>query len=230
MATKKIEHLAPGILKLGPYGRHRNCVWLFVNGDEAAVIEMPNYRAKKEARPWFAARRTLKKVGARAKYLLMSHAHIDHCQRLSDFRDAFPKAICIGHISQAFSPLVGRLSWASRRDPLDIFDEVFQEEVRVLWLGSEPLVLIYAPKHSQSDLIILYRGSALTGDWFLGDLKDCNALVYPEDKIRSINRVQKWLRDNDYEVTRAFSAHGDCLMMDIDFQELLEKSKVDGPV
>ena len=227
MVTQNYQHLAPGILKLGPYGRHNNCVWLFINGEEAAVIEMPNYRAKKEAKPWLDAQELLEKVGAEAKYLLMSHAHIDHCQRLVEFRKAFPEASCVGHISQAFAPLVGRLAWAAKKDPLDIFDEVFEEEVRVLWLGSEPLILIYAPKHSQSDVLMLYRGSALTGDWFLGDLKDCNSLVYPADKIVSIKRVQAWLRKNDYEVTRAFSAHGDCLMTDIDFQDLLEKSKVD---
>lgn len=224
---KKVAHLAPGILMLGPYGPYRNAVWLFVNGDEAAVIEMPPYRPRKDARPWSAAQKCLKEIGAQAKYGLLSHAHVDHCQTLVKFRDTFPEAQFVGHRTQVESRMVARLAWKEGRRPHDLFDEVFDGEIRALDLNGEPLILIHAPKHSESDQIILYRGTALTGDWFLGDLRDCNAIVDPREKIRSIERVQSWLHRLDYHVDRAFSGHGDCLYHDVDFHNLLEKSKVD---
>jgi hydroxyacylglutathione hydrolase len=226
---KKVSHLAPGILKLGPYGRHRNAVWLLVNGDEAALLEMPNYRQGREARPWSAAKRCLRGIGARLKYALISHAHIDHCQSLVKFRETFPEAHFVAHQSQAESAMVARLAWSAGYPPADIFDQVFSDDVCFLDLNGEPLILLHAPKHSASDVMMAYRGTALTGDWYLGDLKDCNALVHPAQKVHSINRVQSWLRHLDYDVKRAFSGHGDCLLMDVDFQRLLEQSKVDHP-
>lgn len=220
----KIVHQAPGILMLGPYGPYRNAVWLLVNEDEAALIEMPPYRVKRDARPWFAARRCLKKIGAQPKYGLLTHAHIDHCQNMMAFRKAFPTTCFVGHRSQVEDPLVGRLTgWR----PFDVFDEVFDGEILQLDLKGEPIYLVYAPKHSYSDMMIFYRGTAITGDWFLGDLKDCNAIVDPHHKILAIERVQNWLRRLDYRVDRAFSGHGDCLYYRVDFHALMEKSKVD---
>lgn len=221
---KKVSHLAPGVLMLGPFGRFRNAVWLLVNGDEAALVEMPPYRPRRDARPWMAAKRCLRAIGAQLKYALLSHAHVDHCQNLMAFREAFPQACFVAHRSQVESRLVGRLSgWR----PYEVFDHVFDQEVEVLSLRGEPLLLVHAPKHSMSDQMILYRGTAITGDWFLGDLKDCNAIVDPAQKIHSIERVQWWLRHWDYRVERAFSGHGDCLYYAVDFHRLMEQSKVD---
>lgn len=209
---------------LGPYGPYRNAVWLLVNGDEAALVEMPPYRAKRDARPWNAAKRCLKKIGATLKYGLLTHAHVDHCQNLMAFRETFPEALFVAHRSQVENRLVGRLSgWR----PYQVFDHIFDSEVEMLHLNGEPLLLIHCPKHSESDQFILYRGTAITGDWFLGDLRDCNAIVDPRQKVFSIERVQYWLSRWDYRVTRAFSGHGDCLYYDVDFDTLMEKSKVD---
>lgn len=209
---------------LGPYGPYRNAVWLLVNEDEAALVEMPPYRRKRDARPWFAARRCLKQIGARLKYGLLTHAHIDHCQNLMEFRKAFPKASFVAHRSQLENMVVGRLSdWR----PYDVFDQVFDGDIFMLELGGEPLILIHAPKHSYSDTFIIYRGTAITGDWFMGDLKDCNAIVEPSHKIYSIERVQSWLSRLDYKVDRAFSGHGDCLYYKVNFNRLLENSKID---
>lgn len=221
---KKVSHPAPGILMLGPYGPYRNAVWLLVNGDEAALVEMPPYRPKRDARPWQAAKRCLRKIGATLKYALLSHAHLDHCLTLMSFRETFPQARFVGHRSQVESRLIARITgWR----PYEVFDEVFDSETHTLHLNGEPLLLIHCPKHSDSDQFVIYRGTAITGDWFLGDLKDCNALVDPRQKIHSIERVQHWLRRWDYRVVRAFSGHGDCFYHDVDFHRLMEKSKVD---
>ena len=227
---KKISHLAPGVLMLGPYGPYRNAVWLLVNGDEAALVEMPPYRPKRDARPWNAAKRCLKGIGAELKYGLLSHAHVDHCKSIVSFRDTFPHAHFVGHRCQAENRMMARLAWAGGRSPYDLFDELFDGDIKVLDLNGEPLILIHAPKHSESDQIILYRGTAITGDWFLGDLRDCNAIVDPRQKIWSIERVQHWLHRLGYRVERAFSGHGDCLYYDVDFDRLMERSKVDHSV
>ncbi len=218
---------APGIFKLGPYGPYKNAVWLFCHEGEAAVVEMPPYNKGRDRQPWRDVGRALKKFDLTLKYALISHAHLDHCQTLMDFRKFFPKTTFVGHRSQAESGLVRRLASSRWSNPAEVFDHVFEGDIQMLHLGREPLYVLHCPKHSQSDQFVIFRGTAMTGDWFLGDLKDCNALVHPGEKIRSVNRVQEWLRRLDYQVSRAFSGHGDCLYHQVDFHRLLEKSKID---
>jgi len=223
----KFQVSAPGIIKLGPFGSYNNAVWLFYHGEEAAVIEMPPYRKGREKAPWRAVSELLKARNLTLKYGLISHAHLDHCETLPQFRKAFPEARFVGHRSQVESSLVRRLAWRAQMTPEDMFQEVFDGDIQMLTLEGEPLLLIHCPKHSMSDQFVVFRGTAMTGDWFLGDLKDCNALVSPPEKIRSIDRVGRWLERLNYSVSRAFSGHGDCLYYDLDFSRMLEKSKID---
>lgn len=220
---------APGILKSKPFGPYRNSVWIFFHRGEAALIEMPPYRPGKDSAPWRSAKRELKKRALRLKYGLFSHAHMDHCRTLPEFREAFPQADFVAHQSQLFSPLVRRLVASTGMSQAEFFQEVYDGDIKMLDLAGEPLILLHCPKHSDSDQFVIFRGTAMTGDWFLGDLKDCNALVHPEEKIRSVDRVQRWLERLDYRVTRAFSGHGDCLYKNVDFSLLMEKSKIDHP-
>ncbi len=225
--VNKAKWVAPGIIKLGPYGPYRNCVWLLVHQSEAAVLEMPPYRPRKDAQPWRAVKRLAKGLGVHPRYALLSHAHLDHCQSIVDFRKALPETRFVAHATQAYSSLMARLAWSAGFHLDHLFEEVFDGEIRLLDLAGEPLILLHAPKHSQSDVMVIFRGTAFTGDWFLGDLKDCNALVHPAAKIEAIESVQRWLRRLDYSVERAFSAHGDCLYYQVDFMKLLDKSKID---
>lgn len=218
---------APGILKLGPYGPYNNCVWLFFHRGEAAVIEMPPFHRDEEREPWLQTAEVLQERNLRLKYGLLSHAHLDHCQTLLEFRRAFPDAHFVGHRSQAENRMLRRLALNRWHEPGRIFDVVYDGDIKALELGGEPLYLLHCPKHSQTDQFVIFRGTAMTGDWFLGDLKDCNALVSPSDKIRSIERVQEWLQRLQYHVSRAFSAHGDCLYHEVNFHRLLELSKID---
>lgn len=227
VSRSRMKVRAPGVAKLGPFGPYKNSVWIFWHGGEAALCEMPPYKAGRESAPWRAARRFLKQEGLHLKYALISHAHYDHCQTLMSFREAFPETRFVAHVSQLHTRVVDRLIRMAGWSPRDVFQEVFDGDLRVLDLGGEPLLLIHAPKHSMSDIFVIFRGTAMTGDWFLGDLKDCNALVAPTQKIRSVETVQRWLDRLDYRVSRAFSGHGDCLYYNIDFQKLLEQSKVD---
>lgn len=221
-----MSSVAPGIVKLGPFGPYNNAIWLFIHQGQAALCEMPPGDAK-TPQPWREVRRYLKSRELALKFALISHAHFDHCQSLIQFRETFPEASFVGHRSQVQTRVVARLAKQAKLHPNQVFDQVFDGDVKVLELAGEPLLLLHAPKHSHSDIFVIFRGTAMTGDWFLGDLKDCNALVRPQQKIQSVERVQTWLQRLDYGVTRAFSGHGDCLYYDVDFQHLLERSKVD---
>lgn len=223
---KETKRLAPGVVRIGPFGPYKNAVWLFHHRGEAAIAEMPPYR-NWEQKPWNAVKKYLKKHGLTLKYALLSHVHMDHCLTLPSFRNVFPDTTFVAHRSFMDSPLAWRLSRRIGLTPWELFDEVYEGDIKVLELGGEPLLLIHCPKHSQTDQFVIFRGTAMTGDWFLGDLKDCNALVHPAEKIRSVERVQSWLHRLDYSVSRAFSGHGDCLFYEVDFDRLLEKSKVD---
>lgn len=212
-----MKEVSPGIWMLGPFGPYRNACWILARGDEAAIVEMPSPKTR-QARPWLAAKKTLKKLGLRAKYAFLSHAHVDHCSSIVQFREAFPQADFVAHRSV----LDGRLRYQR-----DVFDHLFRGRRWTGWLGGEPVHIIYAPKHSYSDQMIVFRGAMLTGDWFLGDLKDCNALVPPGEKIRSIEALQAEIRSLDYHVHMMFSAHGDCLYYQVDFERMMERSKID---
>ena len=206
--SKVYTQSAPGVIKLGPYGPYKNAVWLFFHGTEAAVVEMPPYRHGKDAKPWLAVKRELKRRHLTLKYALLSHAHLDHCQTLPQFRLAFPEATFVAHRSVLDSGLIWRLSRALGTTPAEVFDQVYDGDITMLSLHGEPLLLLHCPKHSETDQFVIFRGTAMTGDWFLGDLKDCNALVLPQEKIRSVERVQGWLGRLGYGVRRAFSGHG----------------------
>lgn len=224
---KAVKYAAPGVIKLGPFGPYNNAVWLFYHGDEAAVVEMPPYRPRKDAKPWLKVKKFCRNHGLTLKYALVSHIHMDHCLTLADFRQAFPQTTFVGHRTHLNSPLTWRLARRAGMHPEDVFDVIYDGDIKMLDLSGEPMLLIHCPKHSQSDQFVIFRGTAMTGDWFLGDLKDCNALVAPSEKIRSVERVQSWLGRLNYGVSRAFSGHGDCLYYNVDFHRLLEKSKVD---
>ncbi len=227
VSRRKTKIAAPGVARLGPFGPYKNSVWMFWHRGEAALCEMPPYKPGRESAPWRSVGRFLKRENLELKYALISHAHFDHCQTLMEFREAFPEADFVAHRSPVHTRVVERLAGRYGWSPWEVFQEVFDGDLRALELGGEPLLLLHAPKHSMSDLFVIFRGTAMTGDWFLGDLKDCNALVAPTQKVRSVETVQRWLNRLDYRVSRAFSGHGDCLYYDIDFQKLLEQSKVD---
>lgn len=216
-----MKEVTPGILMLGPYGPYRNACWVLYRDDEAAVVEMPPYR-RSETRPWRAVEKVLRQRGLWLKYAFLSHAHRDHCQSIMDFRKAFPDTEFVGHRSFMSSRLLAYQGFT--------FDTYFSRRDWSGTLGGEHVHLIHAPKHSETDLLLLFRGAMLTGDWYLGDLKDCNALVRPAEKIRSIKAVQKLVRRWRYHVHMMFSAHGDCLYYNVDFERMMELSKIDHPL
>lgn len=220
------RHVAPGITMLRRFGPYKNACWVLHHRGEAALVEMPPHHLK-ERPPEVVARGFLQRHRLTPRFALLSHAHLDHCAAYARFRETFPRTRFVGHRSLADDPTLRRVLHGA--DPWETLDEVFEGPIWSADLGGEPLHVLHAPKHSASDHLILFRGAMITGDWVLNDLRDCNRLVDPRVKIRSIERVQGLVRALDYHVHMLFSAHGDHLFYQVDLQAVLEASKVAWP-
>jgi len=216
------RNIAPGFTILKRFGRFKTACWVLHHGGEAAIVEMPPHEST-ERPPETAALNFCKRHRLQPRYCLLTHAHYDHSAAFGRFRQAFPRARFVGHRALVEDPMMGRVLGG---DPRRAFDEVLDGTTWRGSLGGEPLYVLYAPKHSWSDHLVIFRGAMITGDWYLRDLQDCNNLVAPAEKIRSIERVQAQVRDLGYHVHMLFAAHGNHLFYDVDFQQVMEESKV----
>jgi len=224
-----------GITILKRYGPFKNACWVLHHNSEAAVVEMPPYHRGREKPPYDKLEVFLKKRKLYLKYGFLSHPHWDHCNTLPRFRAKFPQTYFVTHSSfmeDSYFKFVlqnVRSIWGRKRfmGSKRFFDVVFSGDIWTGNIGGEPVYLIHAPKHSPGDLLIIFRGAVITGDWYLGDLKDCNNLVSAEQKIRSIDRVIQIVRNLNYNVHMCFSGHGDHLFYNADFFSILQESKID---
>lgn len=202
------EQICDGIWLLGRYSPYEVGVWILEHNGEAAIMEAPPYTIGQPF-PWTEAKAFCKERDLEVKYHIFTHTHIDHMNGYPYFKRTFPKADSIVHISF--------LEWYRAA----YFNEVFPEREKELSLGGEPLFLVHAPKHSPEDLLIFFRGAVCTGDWALGSVSDCNPLVSPKIKVKTMGRVKRFLEKANYHVHTAFSAHGNEFRHDIDFVGLL---------
>lgn len=228
-----MKMVADGITILNQYGRFRNACWVLHNGNEAAVVEMPPYSRGRERAPHMDVLRFIRRNRLSLKYALLSHPHWDHCKTLLSFRQRFPRTPFVAHSSffemsdSVLAPRRGRMSPDEyRRMICRIFQVIFSGDVWKGTIGGEPLYIIHAPKHSYTDLLIVFKGAMITGDWYIGDLRDCTALVSRQDKIASINKVIRIMKSLKYNIHMLFSAHGNHLFYDADFYSILRESRI----
>lgn len=225
--------VTPGITILKRYGKYGNACWILEAGGEAAIVEMPMV-SPDEHPPWLRAESYCRRRNLHVKHALLSHGHVDHCKTLPQFRRQFPDTNFVAHRSivedrhflniMARNPALPFEDWVSGR--FRIFDTLFDGPLWSGTLGGEPLHIIHAPKHSYTDVLIVFRGAMITGDWFLGDLRDCNAIVRPNHKIEAIQRATNVVAELGYHVHMMFSGHGDCLFYDVDFYAMMQRSQV----
>ena len=204
------EKICEGIWLLGRYSPFGVGVFILENGGEGALLEMPPYQMG-APKPWEDAKTLAEELNINIKWILLTHAHIDHTYGFPHFRHAFPKARVVAHRSF--------LEWYRR----SAFDDIFYYDVKEMSLAGEPLFLLHAPKHSPQDLLIIYRGAVCTGDWTLGPVPEANPLVSPIEKLRTINRVREFLEKRDYYIHTAFSAHANEFRRNVDFPKLLDE-------
>jgi glyoxylase-like metal-dependent hydrolase (beta-lactamase superfamily II) len=175
-----------GLHLIGQFNRFQTGCWLLEHGGEGAILEMPpaGLRAPSVATAAAAAVAALA-IGT-VKYLFCTHAHWDHCSRKTyrQLRAAFPTAQAYLH--SGFRGQLGEQEGV----------HYFAEKVK-LDLAGEPLFLVHAPKHSNTDTMVIFRGTACTGDWELGTIRsvhDWNPLwaVPRDEKLQAIARMERF--------------------------------------
>lgn len=101
---------------------------------------------------------------------------------------------------------------------------------RVLSVGGEPLHLIKAPKHSPTDVVVVFRGVAVTGDIELGQLESVNREVGVSVKRASMKWLQEFQSRTGYRVHAAVSAHLNDVRVGVNWESLFAIPTRDKPI
>ena len=215
--------MTDGVCLLGRYREKKDendpvgC-WLLHFGNEAAIVNMPPFRAGGQA-PFKRAKEVADEMNAEVRYLLCAHHQPDHFagETFLGFRRTFPDAI--------------PYAYRSLRDEISHPRATFfgNEAIVELELGGEPLYLIHAPKHSWSDTFVVFRGTALTGDWELGTIRSVNdesaGRVPLADRRKSVDRLLKFA--HEYQIHTLLSSRANDVRIDCDFSQVVGESVLD---
>jgi glyoxylase-like metal-dependent hydrolase (beta-lactamase superfamily II) len=207
-----------GVYLVGRYNFLQTGVWLLAHNGEAAVLELPPTSLVgfgSGADPAADAARAAGALGVTVKYLLCTHTHHDHFSAgtFRQMRERFPGAEPV---------LQSGFRKAEDGPGTRYFDDHF-----ALGIGGEPLYLLHAPKHSQTDTMVLFRGAVCTGDWELGTVRTVNERVPVETRLRSCARVIDFVRHANYRVHRVYSVHANDRRENIDFPALIASTRED---
>ncbi|MBY0461526.1 MAG: hypothetical protein K2V38_29775 [Gemmataceae bacterium] len=207
-----------GVYLAGRYNWLQTGVWLLAHNGEAAVLELPPTSlvgVSAGPNPAADAREAARALGAEVKYLLCTHAHHDHfsTRTLDAMRRAFPRA---------------RVTLQSGfRQVVDGPEVTYFDSQLALALGGEPLHLIHAPKHSWTDTVVVFRGSACTGDWELNTIRTVNERVPVETRLASCARLAEFAWRANYHIHRVYSVHANDRREGVDWFALLDETRRD---
>jgi hydroxyacylglutathione hydrolase len=188
------NHDFPAWLLLGQYPQGDDDgvgSWILHHGGEAALLELPPDESLIQD-----AAEAVASLGAKVKYILASHDHEDHFD---------PKVLRKLRRHEAF------------RNATWIPPGIQNEGVTPLDLAGEPLWLIYAPKHSRTDMVTVFRGAAMTGDMELGTLQSVNREVNKTVKRKSLVFLADFERAHAYRIHSLMSAHLNDFRRNIDW-------------
>jgi glyoxylase-like metal-dependent hydrolase (beta-lactamase superfamily II) len=170
-------------------------------------------------RPAEAARAAVNAASTRVKYLFCTHAHWDHFSATTwrEMRAAFPDAET--WLQRGFHGTLG-----------DAPGVRYFDDAARLGLGGEPLLLVHAPKHSATDTMVIFRGSACTGDWELGTIRSVHDWTWlwavPERrKLESIARMERFQAEEGYHIHRTYSVHANDRREAVDFPALMASTR-----
>jgi hydroxyacylglutathione hydrolase len=210
-----------GVYLLGRYEWFGTGCWLLEHNGEAAIVELPPYNPQFQESPASKAYHVCKKNKYRVKYILCTHTHIDHLNAgtARAMQEAFPDAEV--HVQRGFEGVNH-----------GFHQPYFFDHESNLDLGGEALHLVHAPKHSMTDTMIIFKGVIIAGDWELNTLKsshdDKPRYRVPNDvKLRSIERMQRFQHEKNYRIHKLFSVHANDRRENIDFNALMEETKID---
>ncbi|HUY01261.1 MAG TPA: hypothetical protein VMV49_16995 [Candidatus Deferrimicrobium sp.] len=208
------RQVSPGIVLI--LADNQICgTWLLIKGKSCMIVEIPPAGLnQKGVNPAELVLKYLQEHQLRPIGLTLTHHHWDHLDGLKDYRAKLQEYmpfpwICHESIIRA-KPSVRTY-----------FNVIFQEETYELLVENEPLFLIHAPKHSESDVLIIFRGAMITGDWWLGDGDPNPNKIPPQISVESINRVMEFLKTKSYWVHSLFSVHGNDFRYQQDTEAIL---------
>lgn len=228
--AETLKKCADGIYIVNRYGAVKCATWLLVNGKECAILEMPEYEENEDI-PAKIVEAEISKMGLKPKYAICSHHHLDHCQSIWDYRQTFPKTKFIAHKSfiDGYNNFLYLIEAITRYKYLKLtkfyFEHIFENDFYQCYLDGDPLIFIHAPKHCESDIMVIFKGVMITSDWSIGYHPDCNNLISPEQKIKSIDNLIKKLDELNYHIHTLFSVHGNDFRHNIDFEKIMEETK-----
>jgi hydroxyacylglutathione hydrolase len=155
---------------------------------------------------------------AAAGYYTITHGHWDHIDGINDYR-----ALLAGYPAVSFICHTSALEMSPKLE--SCFNIVFTGEMYETDIEGEPLILMSAPKHSSSDVMIVYRGTMITGDWWLGWGDPNVNTILAETSIKSIDRIINFLKRRNYIVRRLFSVHANDFRYDVDAESILLETR-----
>lgn len=214
-----MEKWSEGIYLLGKYNELKTGCWLLAHGGEGAILEMPPY-SRDQASPTVMAREAAQRQNLKIKYLLGTHCHWDHisARTTAEFTVCFPEATL--YLQRNFHPRFRRA-----------FRVILFDASKKLDLGGEPLYLVYAPKHSMTDTMVIFRGTICTGDWELNTIRSVHDgkpdTVPMSVRLRSIARMTAFEKTYDYRIHRLFSSHANDRRDNVNFGDLMQDTKND---
>lgn len=236
-----LREIAPGIHLLGTFGLGQTGIWLLRHEDECAILEMPpTTDDDPDAAPWETLDDVMDEEGLYLKFITATHQHPDHFDAFAEFYYQFDESPVLVHASffedeldvsdsRMFAPADLDEGTLAMRPPTlewaDVPVYCYENDVFETHLAGEPLFLIHAPKHSLTDVLVVFRGCVITGDWWLGP-GDPNWNAVPAGVVQaSIDRVIQFTRDHEYVIHSAFSAHANEFRRGIDVVALFEASR-----
>jgi len=208
-----------GIELVGRFNWLQTGVWLLSHNGEAAVLEFPPSNLADGGfgpDPVDRAAEAAQEHGLNVKFLLCTHTHGDHFSRdvFQRMRERFPAAV----------PVLQGGFWLYTDHDTGV---QYFDVTTTLHLGGEPLHLIHVPKHSMTDTMVVFRGTACTGDWELGTIRTVNEDVPVETRLRSCDRMIDFVRRTGYRIHSVFSVHANDRREGIDFAALMASTRED---
>jgi hypothetical protein len=170
--------------------------WILHSDGEALLLEVPPGLTVD------AVSEALHSLGVGLRYVTTSHLHGDHLD--INCWNTLQEAYVGTHFIRPTETKVGA----------DI----------LMSLGDEPLWLVKAPKHSPFDTVVVFRGTAMTGDIELATLDSVNNEISPETKTTSMNYLRGFEERTGYHVHTIVSAHLNDFRQGVNWQSLFHIS------
>ena len=206
--------VAPGIVLLMADDQVCNS-WVLVHGKSCFIVDTPPKADDGTSVPADLVYQYIEDNDLTPVGLTITHHHFEHVDGVAGFWDNLSESdSCKWICHESLIQHEPRLKL--------FFDTVFHEPVFESNIEGEPMFLVHAPKHSLSDVLVIFRGTMITGDWWLGSGDPNLNHVRPDIAIESIDRVLDVLRSRNYWVHRLFPSQKDADRLDLRYDQDIE--------